>query len=58
MPDEINDHLTISIGHVVKKDKKYIYLSNYFDGIAENWEDPWTSIPVHMIEKRKELCWV
>ena len=47
--------LTLTLGHVGKQDKKFFYISNYWDGVSNKWEDPWTVIPKSLVVKRIKL---
>ena len=49
------DHLTISIGVKVKEDKDFVYISNYYDGVSNTFNDPWTSIPKGMIRRQQNI---
>lgn len=53
--DGIDGNLTVSIGWLSKKDKKYTYLSHFFDGIAHELGSPFTAIPNKMIRDKYEL---
>lgn len=53
--DGSHKHLTISIGVKVDEDEDFIYLSNYYDGVAHKFTDPWTSIPKGMIRQVKHV---
>lgn len=51
-PDE---HYTRSVGWIAKKDKNFIYLSHFLDGIGGNLASPFTAIPKGMIKDQWEL---
>lgn len=50
-----NDALTRTIGCVAKEDDTFIYISNYYDGIADKWDTPWTAIPKVLVRKREVM---
>lgn len=54
-PEFDKEHLTLTVGHVVKQDKTLIYISNYYDGIGETWDSPWTAVPKAWVKKRLTL---
>lgn len=49
-PPEADTKLTITIGAMIKEDDLGIYLSNYWDGVAETFDVPITYIPKLMIQ--------
>lgn len=48
-------HWTLSMGIVVKEDKDMVHMSHFFDGISNELQDPFTSIPSGMIKHRKKV---
>jgi hypothetical protein len=53
--DDTTKHYTRSVGWLAKKDKEFIYLSHFFDGIGGELSSPFTSIPKKMIKHQWEL---
>jgi hypothetical protein len=47
--------LTVSVGIVVKEDKEFLHISHFYDGIANEFNEPYTSIPLGMIKHRKRV---
>jgi hypothetical protein len=45
-------HFTRSIGWLVKKDKDFLYLSHFFDGISGEFSSPYTAIPKGMVKEK------
>lgn len=53
--DKEVSHLTRSVGWEVKKDRDFVYLSHFLDGISGSFGSPWTLIPIKMIKERWEI---
>lgn len=53
--DDVDKHCTISIGWEVKKDKEFVYLSHFFDGIGGEFASPYTAVPKGMIKEKYTL---
>lgn len=53
--DDIEKHYTRSVGWIAKKDKDFIYLSHFYDGISGELASPYSAIPKGMIKNHWEL---
>ena len=49
------DHLTISIGVIIKEDDKEVLISTFYDGISEEFASPYQKIPRGVIKHIKRL---
>ncbi len=52
---EDGEHLTISVGWKVEETKEYLTLSHFYDGISNEFQSPYTSIPINMIKRIKKV---
>ena len=53
--DKTESILTLSVGFIVKEDKDFVHMSHFYDGISSELSEPFTSIPLGMIKKRKRV---
>jgi hypothetical protein len=53
--DKKENILTLSVGFIVKEDKDFVHMSHFYDGISSELSEPFTSIPVGMIKKRRKV---
>ena len=53
--DKTENSLTLSVGFIVKEDKDFVHMSHFYDGISSELSEPFTSIPLGMIKKRRKV---
>ncbi len=50
-PELKGDIRTITVGVIAKEDERFIYISNYFDGISKSFTDPWIAVPRELVRE-------